>query len=266
MKTLILTPNKNEMCGMYQLAKQLAEDFNGDIGTLRFKNRLLNLFYPILDKYDYKDYDRVITFLYPMHLLGRKAQKQGTRWIVYDQKVPPDRCFKNIFKRMYMDVFRILNRRSMIGADDYWELSKVKQKPRWTERFSGETQTNFLVGSGIFQLQNNRPFAIYLGRKTDYKNFDWLKKTMKELDIPLMYMGTPMEDDVIWECLSKAKLLVSASLWEGYGRPVMEAEALGIPAIAYDVGTHKKHIKKGICVPVGDEEAFKKAVLDVWNG
>ncbi len=39
MKTLILTPNKNEMCGMYQLAKDLAKEFDGDIKT---KNTIWN--------------------------------------------------------------------------------------------------------------------------------------------------------------------------------------------------------------------------------
>ena len=33
MKTLILTPNKVEMCGMYQLAKDLAKGFDGVVGT-----------------------------------------------------------------------------------------------------------------------------------------------------------------------------------------------------------------------------------------
>lgn len=51
----------------------------------------------------------------------------------------------------------------------------------------------------------------------------------------------------------------------------MEAEALGIPAVAYDTGTHNKHIKKGICVQLNinrmkqSEEEFKKAVLNVWK-
>ena len=33
MKTLILTPNKTEMCGMYQLVKDLAKEFNGFVAT-----------------------------------------------------------------------------------------------------------------------------------------------------------------------------------------------------------------------------------------
>ena len=108
------------------------------------------------------------------------------------------------------------------------------------------------------------PYAIYLGRTTDYKNFRWLKKILDELDIPLVHPRNE-DDKIICMLLSYAKLLVTASIWEGYGRPVMEAEALGIPAVAYDTGTHKDHIKKGICVPLGNEDEFKKAVIDIWS-
>ena len=75
MKTLILTPNKNEMCGMYQLAKDLAKELDGEILTK--KDTI------------YWDRKKVITLLYPMHKYGKKLQKGGAKWIVYDQKVPP---------------------------------------------------------------------------------------------------------------------------------------------------------------------------------
>ena len=88
---------------------------------------------------------------------------------------------------------------------------------------------------------------------------------MEELDIPLVIPPDNCSDELMHRYYSHATCYITASLWEGYGRPVMEAEALGIPAVAYDVGTHKKHIKKGVCVPLGDEKAFKKAVLEVWN-
>ena len=60
MKTLILTPNKTEMCGMYQLAKDSAKEFDGDIKTK--KDEIGDLFWV--------DYDTIITLLYPMHKYG----------------------------------------------------------------------------------------------------------------------------------------------------------------------------------------------------
>ena len=94
---------------------------------------------------------------------------------------------------------------------------------------------------------------------------------MKELDIHLLHPND-VDDNTLYALLRNAKLLVTASIWEGFGRSVMEAEALSIPAVAYDVGAHKRYIKKGICIPLDinnmkkSEEEFKKAVLKVWNG
>lgn len=250
MKTLILTPNKNEMCGMYQLAKDLAKEFDG---TIKTKGDGFERF-----TYISRNFDTVISFLYPMHWWAKRYKTYGLKWICYDQGVPPvtKENFPNIFRMIYMSYFEIMNKRSMKGADEYWELPIREQKPRWTEK-----KKDFVND----MLNPFFPYATYIGRRTDYKNFDWLQKTMKELDIPFEPSQPNSTDDEIYELLSGAKLLVSASLWEGYGRPVMEAEALGIPAIAYATGTHAKHIKKGICVPLGDEEGFKEAIREVWE-
>lgn len=247
---LILTPNKNEMCGMYQLAKDLAKELNADIKTR--ENTSIN---------DYLYYDEFITFLYPMHKYGEVAKKNfGKKWICYDQKVPESTkfYFPNFFRRQYMKWFYWANERSKQGADKYWELSKIKQKPKWTKK------TNRLDFSYYQDADMNKPYAIYLGRTSDYKNYDWLKKTMEELNIPLIHpLG--MDGKYVHQLLSNAKLLVTASLWEGYGRPVMEAQALGIPVVCYDVGVHKKLVTNGYVIPLDDKTAFKEAVRLEWN-
>ena len=197
MKTLILTPNANKMCGMYQLAKDLAKEFNADIRTR-------DNYLPIAD------YDTLITFLHPMHELGRKAKEMGKKWICYDQQVPPatKQNYPNFFRRQYHRLFAWINTRSMRGADEYWELSEREQKPKWTEKKKTLRRVDIEM------------FGIYLGRRTDYKNFNWLEKTMADLNIPFRYSNN-WTDDEIYGWLSDAKMLVSASLWEGYGRPVM---------------------------------------------
>jgi len=246
MKTLILTPNKNVMCGMYQLAKDLAKEHDGVILT---KSQIE------LDKWDF-DFEQIITLFYPMHKFGKIAKEYGKKWICYDQGIPPvtKKYFPKFWRRQYMKCFSLVNTRSMEGADEYWDIGRREQKPRWLKK-SEVRHVN---------LGYNGDYALYLGRTTDYKNYDWLVKTMEKLDIRLIHLNN-CSDNVVHEWLSNAKLLVTASLWEGYGRPVMEAQALGIPTVSYDTGTHKKHTKKGYCVPVGDENAFKQAVIKVWK-
>ena len=254
MKTLILIPNKNEMCGMYQLAKDLAKEFDGDIMT---KGDM------ILYEDLYENYKQVITLMYPMHKHGKYFKKNfGIKWLCYNQGIPPvtKTYFPNFWRRQAMRYINWRNNATMQGADEYWDVTEREQKPKWTEKLKS------ISNAGL----NRQNYALYLGRRIDYKNFEWLKKTMKELQIQFEYSEN-WDDRNVYDWLSNAKMLVTASLWEGYGRPVMEAEALGIPAVAYDVGSHKRHIKKGICVPLSidnidvSEALFKEAILKVWN-
>lgn len=252
MKTLILTPNKTEMCGMYQLAKDLAKEIDGSIMTKE-------------DYHNSIEYDKVISFLYPMHHIAKTIKENyGTYWICYNQGIPPitKTYFPDFWRRQAIRYINWRNNITTKGADEYWDITEREQKPRWTKKSD-------LGGLDIKKLGFG-DYVLYLGRTTDYKNFEWLQKTMQELKIKLHHPKN-VSDKVIHHYLSNAKMLVTASIWEGYGRTVMEAEALGIPAVAYDVGAHKKHIKKGICVTLDlnnmkkSEELFKKAILEVWE-
>lgn len=253
MKRLILTPNKDEMCGMYKVAKTL----KGDIETHPYRSPLMKLLFPKDRRLsepnimEFKYYDEVITLLYPMHLLGKEAKKQGVKWIVYDQEVPPAKLFKSFWKRQYIKLFKNLNNRSMKGADEYWKLSEIEQKPL----FNGKVK---LID------YTDKVFAIYIGRDEGYKNVKWLKNTCKELGIELMY-PQGVSDELIHGLLSNATLLVTASVWEGYGRPVMEAQALGIPVVCFDTGVHKKLVKKGFVVPNHNFNMFKEKVKEAWR-
>lgn len=264
MKTLILTPYKRLQCGMYQLAKDLAKEFNGDIGTKHGSG------IECKEYYNGKDYDEVITFLYPMHNFGKMMKRKfGTKWICYDQKIPPvtKQYFPNFWRRQAMKYINWRNNTTMKGADEYWDVTEREQKPRWNEKHKWIVDLKTDMYENIDLI---KPYALYLGRTTDYKNYGWLQKTMKELNIPLLH-PEDVHDNAIHLFLSHTKMLVTASIWEGFGRPVMEAETLGIPAVAYDVGAHKRHIKKGICVPLDinnmekSEEKFKETILKVYN-
>lgn len=238
MKRLILTPTKEKKCGMYQLAK----DLDGQIETLKFPNPILKIIFPMINGmniHKWQDYDEIITFIYPMHTFGRDAQKKGVKWICYDQGTPSPELFKNFWRRQYMKLFTWLNKRSMQGCDEYWWVGDIKQKSRY---------------------QFKKDYALYLGRKEDYKNFYWLKQVMELLEIPFVW-SEDFENDAINALLSHAKLLVTASGWEGYGRPVSEAQNLGIPVVCYDVGAHKKLVKKGSVIEPGDKAEFANALI-----
>ena len=255
MKTLILTPNRTEGCGMFQLAKDLAKEFDGKVYTKHGR----------IPHDEFFQYTQVITFLYPMHSHGKYLKENyGFKWICYNQGIPPinKTYFPDFWRRQAMRYINWRNNATMQGADEYWNVTEREQKPRWKRKI--KNTPNYIVPLKDFD------YACYIGRRTDYKNYDWLLKTCKDYGIPLLCSNNN-KDEEIHALISNAKMLVTASLWEGYGRPVMEAEALGIPAVAYDVGAHKRHIKKGICVHLDinnmkkSEEDFKKALLKIWD-
>ena len=262
-KTLILTPNLKLNCGMFQLAQDLAKEFDGDIKT---KNDLVTT--SIFDG----NYEKVITLLYPMHSYGKLAKDihgNKVKWINYNQGIPPitKTYFPNFWRRQAMRYINWRNNATMQGADEVWNVTEREQKPRWTEK----AKLRFLQFEDV---DLTKPYSIYIGRTTDYKNYEFLKQTMKELKIPLIH-PINVSDDLLGEYLSNSKMLVTASIWEGFGRPCLEACALNIPVVCYDAGAHKsnmqKYDNKGICVPLDinnmkkSEEDFKKGVLEVWN-
>ncbi|GAC1329242.1 MAG: glycosyltransferase family 4 protein [Chloroflexota bacterium] len=61
-------------------------------------------------------------------------------------------------------------------------------------------------------------------------------------------------------------VLVLPSLFEGIPRVIMEASAMGVPAIASDVKGNREavvHGKNGLLVPLGDVHALAEAILDI---
>lgn len=289
------------MCGMYQHAKDLSKELDADIFTLKFSNPIYRL-YPLFDFFKFwrvlskNNYKEVITFIYPMHLFGEMAKGAEIKWKIFDQLTPPATkfFFPNFLRRQYMKIFNWLDERSKSkhkGWDSYTSVLVEKQKPRYKTKCKDDIfcechlshkpnvnpnvccevcRTKIPLSKEIIikyfkkGIDLTKQYSINTGRTTDYKNFNKLKDLMSELKIPLVHPENE-PDKVIHALLSNAKMFVSMSLWEGFGRGVMEMEALDESAIAYDVGTHKKHIKKGICVPLGDEKAFKEAIIKVWN-
>ena len=59
---------------------------------------------------------------------------------------------------------------------------------------------------------------------------------------------------------------VTASMWEGFDIPIVEANAVGKPAVAFDVGSHPEVLKKGTLVEAGNVEEFAAAVAKIVKG
>src|SRR3990167_6392703 len=99
------------------------------------------------------DYEQVITLLYPMHKHGKYLKENyGFKWICYNQGIPPITkiYFPNFFRRQAMRYVNWRNNTTIQGADEYWDVTKRPQKPRWTEK-------------GNLMDYKDTKYAIYLG-------------------------------------------------------------------------------------------------------
>ncbi len=133
---------------------------------------------------------------------------------------------------------------------------------------------------------------VYLGRLKKTKNpedaikaFKLIKKHIKEAKLRILGSGPLfnnlrkkyseqeglifygyVEEDVKETILRKAHFLLVPSIREGWGQVVIQANALGTPAIGYDVAGLKDSIINGITgVLVKNPEDMAIAVIKLWQ-
>ncbi|TRZ49436.1 MAG: glycosyltransferase family 1 protein [Dehalococcoidia bacterium] len=140
------------------------------------------------------------------------------------------------------------------------------------------------------------PHVVYIGRLKQYKNlahllramkivvntkqlndvkltiagrgdFEELKKAVAELGISrYVELLGEVNDNKKVELFDRAWVYVTTSSREGWGLTVIEANACGTPAVAYNVPGLRDSIidgETGLLVPYGDLEALAKAVIKV---
>ena len=141
--------------------------------------------------------------------------------------------------------------------------------------------------------KNLRPAIIFLGRLKEYKRIDhlikaykivsesiseaelWivgdgdyrneLKKLAEEMKIKADFFGY-VDEQTKAKLLSEAWVFVITSEKEGWGISVLEANACGTPAIAYDVPGLRDSIKDGetgLLTKSGDIKALSEAIINV---
>ena len=95
-----------------------------------------------------------------------------------------------------------------------------------------------------------------------------LERLVEELDLKeQVSMPGYAANPYAW--MKKASIFVLSSAWEGSGNVLIEAMAMGVPAVSTDCPFGPSETlangKYGILVPVGDPEAMAEAVLDTLS-
>ena len=128
--------------------------------------------------------------------------------------------------------------------------------------FEGEITTVYLPYSPRFQrlslekealrkklaLPNNKKLVLSVSTDSARKNLPMVKKVVDELgnDFRLVRVGTPLGDSITFkgvddeslnELYNACDVLLFPSLYEGFGFPIVEAFASGLPVVTSDIPT-----------------------------
>ncbi|MFH1409361.1 MAG: glycosyltransferase family 4 protein [Nanoarchaeota archaeon] len=253
-----------------------------------------------------KGYDKVVSYFYPMNLIAKEAKKRyGCHYQYYNAGVTWPYLFSNPFERAYMWLFTKFTNRSVKGCDSAVSISEflrgvlkretgvdseVRYIPVDKKRFNRKVRDKEIR---YRLLLGKDPVLLYVGRISPHKGIHdligaykiakkripnlWLvlvgKHTFPEYSKRLKAMADKqvlfedfVPDRLLPEYYAASTLYVTASYWEGYDIPVVEAQSCGKRVVAYDAGSHPEVVKEGTLVKTGDVNGFAAAIVEEVGG
>jgi len=142
-------------------------------------------------------------------------------------------------------------------------------------------------------FQDKLPIIVSVGRLTRQKGYPYLIKAFsivrESLPCRLFIIGEGEDKEKLiqmakesiyakdiefigfqknpFKYMAKSSIFVMSSLYEGFGNVLVEAMALGLPVVSTDCPSGPSEIidnkKNGLLVPVKNEKALAKAILDI---
>ena len=234
-----------------------------------------------------KGFDKVIAHLYPMTIIANKAKKRfNLKYTYHDAGVAYPKLFRKLSERIYLKLFTRFSDKSIANADELIFISdflrqEMKKRTGQTGKVEYVPIDNVRFKKGVDPKEIKKkhnltsPVLLYVGRISPHKNIHGLLEAFKIIKTKhnkatLVIIGKPTFPDYMDELKAITKegviftgfvpdrvlpyyyaasdLYVTASLWEGFDIPVVEANTMNKKAVCYDIGSHKEVLKKGTLV------------------
>ncbi len=244
-----------------------------------------------------KRYDRLISFLYPMTIIATTAQKYyNVRYTYYNMGVAYPHLFSKQSERIYMHIFNTFTNFTVKNANDAISISeflkkelqretglKSRVKPVYVDKNYGDVKQKEVAK---LRRKLGNKTVLFVGRLSPHKGVHLLIRAMrlvrKEVpDAQLIVVGKAtfddygkalkkephtiftgfVPDDLLPLYYSATNLYATASLWEGFDIPAVQAQRCGKRVVAFDVGSHREVVKNGVLVKRGNVEELARAII-----
>lgn len=248
-----------------------------------------------------KSYDIIISHLYPMNILAQKAKKKNKKlkYIYHNAGVGITETY-SFFEKLYLKIFNYLTNKTIRNTDEITSISnflkkelkketgmdsKVEYIPIDKKRFN-----KGISGKRVREKYKikDEPILLYVGRISPHKGIHLLIEAFKLVqkhypEAKLIIVGKhtfPKYSEKLKKLANKSiifagfipnkelpyyyaacDIYTTASLWEGFDIPIVEAYHTGKPSIAFNIGSHPEVLKKGILVKNNDIKGFSEAII-----
>ena len=251
-----------------------------------------------------REFDVIYSHHYPMNWLAYLAKRfYGVKFVYYNHGTIDSTFFPGLVQKAYAGIFGLLANWTIKKADSAISVScdiqhQLKEETGLDSEvvYNKVDTTKFhegLDGSSLRQKYNlgDRPLILFIGRIVPYKGLHLLIEafSLVRSELPsaqLMIVGkhilpayskklAEIADDLVIfagyvpteelpDYYAACDVYSTATIWESFNIPLVEAQACGKPVVAFNFGPHPEVVKDGetgFLVPPGDVGALAEAVV-----
>jgi glycosyltransferase involved in cell wall biosynthesis len=102
---------------------------------------------------------------------------------------------------------------------------------------------------------------LIIGKKTFGKYAKELEELANKVNKKsIIFTGFVLDEELPY-FYADANLYTTATLWEGFDMPIVEAAACGTPTVAFNIGAHPEVLKMGKLVKAGNIQEFSQEII-----
>jgi 1,2-diacylglycerol 3-alpha-glucosyltransferase len=240
-----------------------------------------------------------------MNILAYKAKKQNKKlkYIYHNAGVGIVDTY-SFFEKTYLKIFNYLTNKTIKNTDEITSISNFLRKelkketgldskvgyiPIDKHRFHKNISSNKIRHK--YKIKNE-PILLYVGRISPHKGIHLLikafkivqkqhpkakliiagkhtfpgytKKLKKLANKNVIFTGF-IEDKELPLYYAACSIYTTASLWEGFDMPIVEAYNVGKPSVAFDIGSHQEVLKKGSLIQPKNINKFAEAINNILS-